>query len=206
MKLDPKTGRILPTKIGEKTEKMLEVERQIGRTLEEDFQDYYVTRGYGQKRLAQRWGVHRQNIFGTSTRDGRRSWVVMLKLDVRRHADAAPAGDADQKSCECCGESGVTLDQAHWIADTLGGPAHKWNLLDLCPNCHRKLDRHDERVEERCKRILLFRVCKTVIEGGGDREKQLTQLLKRATAVILRKTPEEESARLGATDNPGYAQ
>lgn len=198
MKLDPTTGRFLPTKPGEKTPKMLEVERRLGRTLEKDFHDYYVVRGFGQKRLANRWGVHRNNIFGTSTRGGRRSWVAMLGFDVRRHRPPRTAREhSDTKRCECCGESGVPLDQAHWIASADGGPAHKWNLLELCPNCHRKLHREDRLTEEKCRKVLLFRVCKAVFESGRDGRAKQDTLYNLAKAVITRTLP----ARYGEEQN-----
>jgi hypothetical protein len=78
------TGQFLPTPKGQKTPKMKEVERHLGRTLEEDFHEYHLEKGWGQKRIANRWGVPRNLIFSTSTRGGRRSWVTMLDLPVRR--------------------------------------------------------------------------------------------------------------------------
>jgi hypothetical protein len=53
-----------PHALGVKTSRMLEVEARLGRTLEEDFEDYYVEKGWGQKKLTKRWGVTRAAIFG----------------------------------------------------------------------------------------------------------------------------------------------
>ena len=51
-------------------------------TLEEDYKANYLSGSLGQKRLANRWGVNRNQIFGQH-RDGRRNWVQMLSLPSR---------------------------------------------------------------------------------------------------------------------------
>jgi hypothetical protein len=63
MNVDSHTGRFKATPAGVKTAKMLQVESKLGRTLEEDFEKYYVQEQWGQKRLANRWGVKRELIF-----------------------------------------------------------------------------------------------------------------------------------------------
>ena len=101
------TGRFQLTPPGEKTPRMRQVEKTLGRTLEEDFQEYYVEKGWGQKRLAARWGVQRPTIFATNPRRGRRSWVQMLHLPVRR-SDRTPRQQERgcESGCEICGKRG----------------------------------------------------------------------------------------------------
>jgi len=122
---------------GKKTVRMFQAEAHLGRTLEEDYDDYYVTRGWGQKRLAGRWGVKRALVFELSPRSRRRRWVETLGLPVRRELDdhqvpAAPPPPA----CEACSESSVPLERAHWWEAKDGGPALAFNIFLLCPNCH----------------------------------------------------------------------
>jgi hypothetical protein len=100
MKLDPKTGRFMPTPSGVKTELMLRVEKKIGRTLEEDFQEYYVEKGWGQKRLAERWGVKRATIFRGPR--PKRCWVERLNLNVRRYSDKIEKKFSSEPECEIC--------------------------------------------------------------------------------------------------------
>src|SRR6516162_3232365 len=80
-----KSTQFKRTPDGEKTKRMLEVEGKIGTTLEDDYQTQYLNGDLGQKRLANRWGVTRNQIFG-SHRDGRRSWIEMLGLPKKGHA------------------------------------------------------------------------------------------------------------------------
>ena len=49
---------------GVKTERMLEVEDHIGATLQDDYRARYLEGGWGQKRLANHWGVARNQVFG----------------------------------------------------------------------------------------------------------------------------------------------
>ncbi|GAH66950.1 unnamed protein product, partial [marine sediment metagenome] len=44
-------GRFMPTPLGRKTPKMLEVEKKLGCSLEEDFYEYYVNKKWGKKSL-----------------------------------------------------------------------------------------------------------------------------------------------------------
>ena len=88
-----KSTQFKRTPDGEKTKRMLEVEGKIRTTLEDDYQTQYINGDLGQKRLANRWGVTRNQIFG-SHRDGRRSWIEMLGLPKKGHAsDKKPEDD-----------------------------------------------------------------------------------------------------------------
>lgn len=182
------TGQFLPTPKGKKTPKMLEVERRLGCTLEEDFHQYYRKKEWGQKRLADRWGVGRNLIFAIRLRGGRRSWAKMLNLRVRpsgnqsdRHATSKRA-----RLCEICDEFVTSLDKAHWISDRNGGGTQSFNILHLCPNCHRKLDRDDLVTTRQAKEILLFREAERVIETGRDSHAKREKLLRVCEAIITR--------------------
>jgi len=48
---------------GQKTTAMLRVETKLGRTLEEDYQEFYLKQGWGQRRLPKRWGVDHNTVF-----------------------------------------------------------------------------------------------------------------------------------------------
>ena len=72
------------TPLGTKTARMLEVEKRLGVSLEDDYREHVVEKGWGQRRLANRWGVKRQTIFDTSVRGRKRSWVQMLGYPSRR--------------------------------------------------------------------------------------------------------------------------
>jgi 5-methylcytosine-specific restriction endonuclease McrA len=116
---------------------MLKVGEQIGRTLEEDYRLYYVDGKYGQKRLANRWGVKRQLIFG-SLPGRRRNWVQMLGLPTKGKNITQPRLGPPQ--CELCSESDCPLERAHWIPASEKGGAGSNNIVRLCRNCHGKLD------------------------------------------------------------------
>jgi hypothetical protein len=170
---------------GQKTPKMIEVEKKIGRTLEEDFQEYHVEKGWGQIRMAKRWGVKRNTIFYSIPRSGQRSWVEMLNLPVRCETTAENDTQTSiTESCEICGISDVSLDDAHWFPDRDGGSTKSHNILKLCPNCHRKLDRGDPVTVELCRERLLFREVKKLIESNSATSKRLRNLVE---AILHRK-------------------
>lgn len=128
-----------PHAVGVKTARMLEVESRLGRTLEADFREFYVEKGWGQKKLAKRWGVTRPAIFGRGETTVK-CWVQVLGLPVRREARAvSPKPAWPSPACEICGAKGV-LEGAHWIPAAKGGEATPSNVLKLCPNCHKQLD------------------------------------------------------------------
>lgn len=168
---------------------MLKVERKLGRTLEEDFEEFHIGKGWGQKRLANRWGVKRATIFNKALRGNRRCWAEMLALDVRRTADEQREEceqREERQSCELCGVTGVALDGAHWVADAAGGSSASYNILKLCPNCHRKLDRDDIEVVGACREVLLFREAKKLIETGKDIPAKRRRLVELARAILHR--------------------
>ena len=184
-----KTGQFLPTPKGQKTRKMLEVEQELGRTLEEDFREYHIEKRWGQKRIADRWGVPRGLIFSNNLRSRRRCWATMLNLPVRRleqQADLQSRASDRKLTCEVCGRL-ENLEAAHWIRHAEGGGRQSFNILRLCPNCHRKLDRDDPITTERAKEILLFREAKRIIEKGQGSNAKLKELVRVCEAIITRK-------------------
>jgi hypothetical protein len=182
-------GQFKLTAKGEKTCAMREVEANLGRTLEEDFQEFYVEKGWGQKRIAQRWQTQRPTIFATNKHGGRRSWVQILALPVRR--DGGAVAEHQRKTvprsrCEICGDGAPSLDNAHWISAREGGSTVSYNILRLCPNCHRRLDRDDPATMETAKEVLLFRVVKKIIETGPDTEAKRKKLMGVSECILNR--------------------
>jgi hypothetical protein len=146
---DPKTGRFQPTPKGQKTKKMLEVERRLGRTLEEDFREYHIDKGWGQKRIADRWGMPRGLIFHSNHRIRSQSWVAKLNLPVRRDSISSTSSNRAGFRCELCGHDAVNSHRAHWIADKDGGRTQRFNIIRLCPNHHQLLDADDPATKQR---------------------------------------------------------
>ena len=191
----PKT-QFVRTPVGQKTPKMLEVEQMLGRTLEEDFREYHLEKGWGQKRLADRWGVKKNLIFCSNPRARARSWAEILNLPVRRieaesvrlNQKAVPKQNAvSKRKCEACNEQGTHFDRAHWISAASGGSTQRFNILRLCPNCHRKLDRDDATTIERCKESLLYRETKRILDDGTDSHSIQMELVRVCEAIIRRK-------------------
>jgi hypothetical protein len=182
------TGQFMPTPEGEKTSKMLEVEAYLGRTLEEDYHEYYIEKKWGQKKMANRWKVARGLIFGLNKRGGRRSWVQMLDLPIRNETEVEDrkADSISQPECEICGESETVLDNAHWVSDSNGGKSSSFNILHLCPNCHRKLDRMDSITTEKARQTLLFREVRKIIESGGDMVAKQKKLVRICEGIVNR--------------------
>src|ERR1044071_6698918 len=141
--------KFVRTPEGEKTPIMREVEKRIGRTLEEDFQEHYVKKGWGYRKLANRWGVSKDTI--CTNRGRARSWVEILNLPARREFSNGTPKTISSPSCEICNANDVRLDEAHWFANRHGGSKKSYNILKLCPNCHRKLDRDDSTTIELCR-------------------------------------------------------
>jgi len=186
----PLKNQFARTPEGQKTPKMLEVEQRLGRTLEEDFREYHIEKGWGQQRIASRWGVRKNLVFCSNPRTRNRCWVEMLNLPVRRAKDQSdpPAPGADHRiKCEVCEEYGEHFDGAHWISAAAGGGTQRFNILRLCPNCHRKLDRGDPTTTERAKEALLFRETTRILETGRDSKAKQKELVKVCEAIVTRK-------------------
>ncbi len=153
---------------GQKTRRMLQVEAQLGRTLEEDYREFYIEKRLGQKRLADRWGVRRNMIFESNKRNRGRGWVEMLGLPVRRVEEESGILPARPRpACEACSEDSAPLERAHWREARDGGPITPENIVSLCPNCHTLLDRNDDpALIERIRAILLYRAASKCIAKG----------------------------------------
>jgi hypothetical protein len=186
MKRDAK-GRFTPTPSGKKTPKMLEVERKLGCSLEEDFYEYHIKKGWGQKRIANKWGVKRNLIFAKNLRGGRRSWSQMLNLPVRRlESEKTAPSKRRAETCEICSESEVALVRAHWVGNADGGSSRSFNILKLCPNCHSKLDGGDPETTKKAQQVLLFREVKKIVEDGGDIDSKRKRLVEICRAILER--------------------
>jgi hypothetical protein len=158
---------------GAKTERMLQVEKKIGRTLEEDYAVHYLNGSWGQKRLANHWGVARNQIFG-QLRGGRRNWVQMLGLSVKGSDLPKAARDRTSHKCEICGATEVPLEGAHWIAARSGGSTLRDNILRLCPNCHTRLDLMDHApTMQRAREVLLLRAAEAFLATTSLRDEDV---------------------------------
>ena len=181
--LDEETGQFIPVPRGEKPPKMKDMEEKLDMDFIEDYKKNYLNGELGQKRFAQRWGVSRNLIFANNLRGGRRSWVQMLDLEKRGDSTRQKNKEVETKGCEICGEK-VSLDKAHWKEHTKGGNTKAENILNLCPNCHRKLDRGDKDTREKGREVLLFREARKIFDKKVT-EKTPKQFLDLCTQIIL---------------------
>lgn len=183
LNLDPNTGQFLPIPKGQKPPKMLDMEKKLGLDFKQDYFDNYLNGNLGQKRFAQRWGVSKNLIFANNLRGGRRSWVQMLDLEKKNTQVTENSFASIIPRCEICGEK-VSLDGAHWKEHTKGGSTKADNILKLCPNCHRKLDRGDKETVEKGREILLFRESQKIFSQKIT-EKTQKELLDLCSRIIL---------------------
>ena len=187
---DLKTGQFLPTPKGQKTDKMLEIEKRLGRTLEEDWEQYYVKEDHSQRQVAYRWRHPRHLIFHSNHRGDRsQSWQAKLGLPKKpKHSAASAARKLAKSRCEICGSDEVKPHKAHWIADNDGGGTQGFNIIRLCPNHHSLLDnKRDPATIDRGKEILLFRSAKRIIETGSDGLEKQKELVRVCQQIITRK-------------------
>jgi hypothetical protein len=192
-----KRTQFQPNPDGQKTARMLEVEAKIGCSLEADYHDHYIERGWRQKRLANRWGVKRQTIFGTGKRGGRRNWVQMLGL-ITRDSNTAPPTPPRQLGCELCGENSASLDRAHWIPASSGGLSGRDNILSLCPNCHRKLDQlADPNTIKAACAVILQRAVSAIMSARNHSPEQLLDVCERIIGAARKRLE-----RLGRAVSP----
>ena len=176
------------TPAGAKTARMLEVERRIGRTLEDDYQEHYLHGPWGQKRLANHWGVSRGQIFGY-LRGGRRNWVEMLGLPKKGSGSTRSARERTSNRCEICDATDTILEKAHWIPASDEGSSRTDNILNLCPNCHTRLDlgEHGPTIQ-RGREVLLLRSADTFLRTTSLRDREIQrQFLALCKRIIDRK-------------------
>ena len=173
---------------GQKTPKMLEIEKRIGCTLEEDYREHYTKKGWGQTRIAHRWRVPKVLIFFGNRRSNTPPWTERLGLEVRKQTVVpAVAPQKEGTGCEICGADNVIAQRAHWIANHDGGSKKRFNIVRLCPNHHQLLDGGDPETTELSKQILLFREAKWIIETGPDGPEKQKELLRVSQAIITRR-------------------
>jgi len=186
------TTQFRPTPLGQKTERMKEVEQRLGRTLEEDYQELYWNQNWGQKRLADRWGVKRSTIFGKGLLPGRRGWVQMLNLETRTTDSDAGQPDASQwkaSKCPLCDTGDIMLDSAHWIPREQGGPTEWWNIAEICPNCHRRLDSSDEQTTRKLRTHLISKAARDYVTNRHRMTPE--EFEERIVLIIQRAMPKE---------------
>ena len=103
-------GRFRSLPIGKKTKKMLEVEERLKKKIEELWDEYYIKKEWGQKKMENLLGTSRKLIFGPLP--GKRiTWVKRLNLTVRKSNYVKAKIKAPKKECEVCGDNTVTLDE-----------------------------------------------------------------------------------------------
>lgn len=171
---------------------MLEMEKVIGATFENDYKKFYLSGKLGQKRFAKRWNCSKGLIFDNNLRRGRRSWTQMLGLQKRSGEIARKPESETRSQCENCGIEMPSLDGAHWVERINGGSEDSSNIAKLCPNCHRKLDRDHSKTIEDVRKALLYRVSKSIIEKGGEKEKMKKKLVEKITPIILHRRNKTE--------------
>ncbi|MDD5759880.1 MAG: HNH endonuclease [Desulfobulbaceae bacterium] len=186
--LDPKTGRRLPVPKGEKPPRMKIREAELGVKFEDDYREQYLSGKLGQKRFTERWGVkNRWQIFSQNPNARRRSWTTMLNLPLLGQVEFIIPEKTKRPSCEICGRSDVTLDKAHWIDAAAGGPELFWNIVSLCPNCHRQVDVDKiPQAIEAMKKAVLSRAVKRLVETESDSPDFKDRLLKVCESIITR--------------------
>ena len=174
---------------GQKTSKMLEIEKRLGRTLEEDYHEHYIKEEWGQKKIANRWRVPKGLIFFGNRRTNTPPWTERLGLPVRKQKQTIAPAVAPKNStrCEICGADRVIAHKAHWIANRDGGSTQRFNIIRLCPNHHQLLDGGDPDTTELSKQILLFREAKRIIEDSPDGPERQKELVRVSQAIITRR-------------------
>jgi DNA-binding XRE family transcriptional regulator len=202
--LDPVTGHFRRVPQEEKTSEMLTVEKRLGKSLEEDFIEYYHNAHYSQAKMATRWGVTKATIFSNKLRGGSTPcWVVRLNLQhlvraadmaqetppqfpsLPQQHDKAAAAPKENERCEVCGTNDVGLERAHWQPEKQGGTMDYWNILRLCPNCHTKLDnQRNHETTEKARRVLLLRVAKRILGQQAPDDDHAGELVARAAHIL----------------------
>lgn len=182
-----KDGKFCKIPDGQKTPTMLEVEKRIGKHLEQDYKDNYLSEKMGQKRLADRWGVPRGLIFCETMRGNRKCWVQKLNLPkLAKSKKEEGEKKIFKKRCEICGKESIPLDNAHWIANAKGGGRERSNILKLCPNCHRLLDINDPDIVRKGRKILLYREVEKIMNSNEEKKVKQDQLDKLCVKIFSR--------------------
>jgi hypothetical protein len=183
--LDPITGRFVSTPRGQKTEKMRQEETRLGVKFEDDYFEKVMNGDWGQKRFSKRWHVGNKSLIFGKLHDGRRSWIEMLDLPSYRQNAAVQKERSNTKGCARCGTADVFLEKAHWIPRRYGGPDSWWNLIDLCPTCHTRLDNDDKQVVRDIEEIALVKAVRRLLEQKDELAVR-KQLVDICTAIVTR--------------------
>ncbi len=183
MSSDPVTGRFVPTPRGQKTEKMRQEETRLGVKFEDDYREKVLNGDWGQKRFARRWRVGSRSLIFGRLRKGRRSWIEMLGLPSNREL-AVVQERSMTKGCARCAAD-ISLEKAHWIPRRDDGPHSWWNVIDLCPNCHTRLDNDDKDVVRDVEEIVLLKAVRRLLEHKGELAVR-KQLVDVCTSIVTK--------------------
>jgi hypothetical protein len=183
--LDPATGRFVRTPRRQKTEKMRQEETRLGVKFEDDYLEKVVNGDWGQKRFSKRWNVGNKSLIFRKPHDGRRSWIEILGLPSYRQHAAVQKERSNPIGCARCGAADVSLEKAHWIPRRDGGTASWWNVIDLCPNCHTRLDNYDKQIVRDIEEIVLVKAMRRLLEQKDELALR-KQLVDICTAIVTR--------------------
>lgn len=168
MKRDEKTKQFKAIPINQKTEKILQMEKKLGVSFEEDYKVRYLDNPKrSQREFAKRWETNRGVIWKGNPKNSSRSrtpsWIERVGLkDIQIETYTSKY---KQDSCEICGENEVTIENAHWIPRTEKGNEKFYNIIKLCPNCHKKLDnKKDPIIIEKCRYTLFAKAMKKLVK------------------------------------------
>ena len=185
-----RTGRWL--KQTGKTAKMLEVEKHLSdiegkpTTLEEDYQKFYFEKNWGQKNLAQRWGVGRSLIFSKHLRGGRRSWSQMLNLKIKGNEIDHKKNVKIKNICEICSDV-APLHKAHYIPYAEGGSSTTWNIIKLCGSCHNKFDlTENKELNLRILKTMFFREFQKIVNNNDSVSEKKEAIYRIVNELLLK--------------------
>lgn len=68
--------------------------------------------------------------------------AIRQSLSDRSWSAISDAYRADVDACENCGDPDALLDTNHIVPVRSGGTNGEWNLMALCPACHRRADHY----------------------------------------------------------------
>lgn len=182
-KLDPKTGRFLPTPPGEKTEKIKAMEKILGVQFEDDYKEKYLNGKIGQQLFSKRWKSSKSNIFSSKLPGGRKSWIQMLNLPKRNTRIVINNLKIKGDGCEICGKD-FPLVKAHWRERVKDGSTKYYNILNICPNCHVLLDSNDDKTIELGREALLSKVVKKLLDTIKDEKTLRKELVEKCSEII----------------------
>lgn len=188
------TGKFQAVPFNEKTPDMLKMEKKLGVTFEDDYmKTYFNNPERSQRQFAKRWETNRGVIWtgnkANKSRSKTPSWVERCNLPyLNEKVIEDEAKDNMTIKCEICQIDDVTIEDAHWIPRAQKGSDKFFNIIKLCPNCHKKLDnKKDPVIIEKCRTILFSRSMLYLLKDGVDSYEDKLRMLSIAKQIINRK-------------------